>query len=276
MLNSSILESYDIWQATRGYSVNTRRRRTSSLGAFARYIAPVQLVVATPEMIEEWIATHNGASTRHAYLSDVSAFFAWAVRRDLLPASPAARVEGVRVPKTVPRPVPANLIPGIIACAPDYDLRLMIALAAYAGLRVAEIAALTAEDVAVGVVQPHLLVRAGKGGKDRVVGLHPALIKVLAGSRKRSGRLIPHSAEWVGKSVAQHLRVGCGIDATAHKLRHTFATEFARVVNGNVIAVSRVLGHESIETSMRYIGLDSSRDSRDIAQMYPPTAAAAG
>jgi integrase len=59
----------------------------------------------------------------------------------------------------------------------------------------------------------------------------------------------------------------CGIHATPHQLRHTFGTEFARHSNGNLIALAAVMGHETTNTTMGYVGW-SSRSAKVIAAMY--------
>lgn len=270
MNTATALTAFTTWQQTRGFSAATTRRRMSSLGRFALWCLPCPLDRVTPEMVEEWVGSFRTPATRHAYLSDLSAFYAWAVKRRLCKASPVAMVDGVRVPKSLPRPVDPTVIRAVIATAPDHQLRLMLALAAYAGLRRAEIAALDRGDVSLDGARPHLVVRNGKGGKDRVVPLHPDLARMLAHAR-RSGPVVGASMATVGRRVTAHLRA-CGLDASTHKLRASFATELARVTNGNVLAVADLLGHESVETSMRYVRLVEAADGKQVASMYPDAA----
>ena len=45
-----------------------------------------------------------------------------------------------------------------------------------------------------------------------------------------------------------------GLDATFHQLRHTFGTEAMGALGGNVKAVADLMGHESVETTMGYVG----------------------
>lgn len=55
----------------------------------------------------------------------------------------------------------------------------MIALALFAGLRCHEIAGLQAEDVWLHGEPPMLVVRHGKGAKDRAIPMHPELVSLL-------------------------------------------------------------------------------------------------
>ena len=60
----------------------------------------------------------------------------------------------------------------------------------------------------------------------------------------------------------------CGVTATPHQLRHTFGTEFARVSNGNLVQLAALMGHDSIDTTMGYVGW--AGDGADaVGRMYP-------
>ena len=48
----------------------------------------------------------------------MAAFYSWAARRDLC-TNPILKVDSIRVPKTLPRPVPPSMLPAILASAPD-------------------------------------------------------------------------------------------------------------------------------------------------------------
>lgn len=255
------------YQLVRGLSPRTIRRRSVSIRQFADSIAPLPLLEATADLIDDWLATHPSAATRRAYRGDLMAFFTWASKRDLC-ANPVLKTDSIRVPKPLPKPVPASYLAAVLASAPP-DVRLMIALAAYAGLRVSEIAALQRSDIDLVSQAPTLAVRAGKGNKDRIVPVHPDLAVLLRSLKP--GPVVGVGAQTVGVKISTHLR-SLGIDATAHKLRHTFGTELARSTEGNVILIAKMMGHEDISTSMRYVGWSGGPDAEAVAAMYPPAA----
>lgn len=142
--------------------------------------------------------------------------------------------------------------------------RAWMTLAAGAGLRCAEIATLRWRDV-VTDPSPALIVR-GKGGKVRVVpaseSVRSALRKVRGDqvlgdkvfvSRRldgRPGHVAPHLVSIRG---ARALRAA-GVDHTMHQLRHTFATQLYSATQ-DIVLVSELLGHSSILTTQRYVGL---------------------
>ena len=256
------------YQCTRGLARATIERRAASLKGFAASIAPMPLLEAEPDLIDDWLATFKSPATRRAYRSDLMAYYTWAAKRGLC-TNPVLAVDGIRVPKTLPRPVPASHLRAVLTSAPR-DVRLMIALAAYAGLRRAEIAALDAADVDLLSIPATLAVRGGKGGKDRIVPIHPDLAVELAAA-PRHGSVVGVAASTVGHRVADHLRQ-VGIEATAHQLRHTFGTELARATDGNVILIATLMGHADISTSMGYIGWAGGESVDAVESMYPRAA----
>jgi integrase len=265
--NDDHVVAFRQYERVRGLSRKTIERRDVSLKGFAASITPMRLLDATNYLVDDWLGTFRSAATRRAYRSDLMAFFTWAAKRDLC-INPVLKTDPIRVPKLLPRPVPADYLTSILSAATP-DVRLMIALAAYAGLRCCEIAAIDASDVDLSQQSPVLAVRCGKGSKDRIVPVHPDLAVMLRGLRP--GPIVGVSAQTVGFKVARHLR-SLGIEATAHKLRHTFGTELARVTEGNVVLVASLLGHENISTSMAYIGWSGGPGAAAVAGMYPPAA----
>ena len=265
MTTQHAIETFSTYQRTRSFSRHTIRRRRTSLSSLGRHIAPMPLTAATTELVEEWLGTFTSPRTKHAYRSDVAAFFTWATKRQIVESSPMDHVDSVRVPKGLPRPVPAELVPTIIATAPDTTLKLALALAAYAGLRRAEIVELTADDVSLHSHPPTLVVRDGKWAQDRLVPLHPKLVVMLSSSKVH--RFVPLRADTLGTKAAEHMR-SHGWDYTIHQLRATFATELARATAGNVVLVSKMLGHSSIQTTMGYVGWSGGEGGAAVASMY--------
>lgn len=266
ILNYDLLNAFSAYQRVRGLSEKTVARRATSLNSITRWIAPAQLITVTPDALEEWLGTFTSAATRRAYRADVMALFNWATRRDLCTANPVARTDSIRVPSTLPRPVPADHLPAILAAAPS-ELRLMILLAAYAGLRCAEIAMLEAGDVDYNGEAATLMVRHGKGGKDRSVPLHPELAMALRATGVRAGRYFDVTPATVGRRITRHLHA-LGLTATAHKLRASFATELARTSRGNIVLVATLLGHTNLSTAQRYVGWLGGPAAKAVESMY--------
>lgn len=188
--------------------------------------------------------------TRKSARSVVRSFYAWAHRRGVVDDNPAAYLRAVRVPAGRPRPVPERGVKDALANATG-EQKLMVLLAAYAGLRVSEIAglrtdALTAQGLRV----------KGKGGKERIVPVHPSVLAPLA-AHMRSVQ-----GEWVFPSpvsdshvrydyIYKRIKAALGGIYTPHQLRHRFATQ-AYKGSHDLRAVQELLGHSSPNTTVRY------------------------
>lgn len=259
-MNADYLHPYTDHMHLRGLRPATIKRRVGTLALFARHVAPCPLAAVDADMVADFLGGYRMPRTRHAYRADLAAFYRWAHRRRLVAADPLDDVDTVRVPKGLPRPIAPTTIPSIVAACHDADLALMVALAAYAGLRRAEIAALSADDIAAGVI----VVRDGKGGKDRAIPAHPVILRLLVGRR---GPLFAVCAQTVGRRIRAHLRA-CGIDGTCHQLRHSFGTELARVSHGDLLTVGALMGHESPVTTLGYTALSGDRGADAVAHLY--------
>lgn len=141
--------------------------------------------------------------------------------------------------------------------------RTMIELALATGLRAGEIVALKDEHVELDATGGRLMVRDGKGSKDRVVYFGPEVRDTLREwlDRKPESRFVFPTR--TGKPVAtSHLRrvvkraareagVAEAERVSPHTLRHTFATDLYRET-GNLRLVQKALGHASIQTTQIY------------------------
>ena len=113
----------------------------------------------------------------------------------------------------------------------------------------------------------------GKGDKERTVFLSPVAGLMLGEylkSRtddepalfigKRKERLQPCGVRWMMKELSQ--RVGVE-HVHPHKFRRTRATELCR--HGMPIqTVARILGHEKIDTTMRYVNVENEDMKNDL------------
>lgn len=161
------------------------------------------------------------------------------------------------------------------AAAPEWKALLTTALKT--GLRVGELLALKWEDV--DLVAGHVIVRrtlwhgqegSPKGGLNRKVPLSPEALATLKGHRHLKGPYVfcePNGARLTHSRVKDVVpstcrRAGLGKRITTHGLRHTFASHL--VMRGaSLKAVQELLGHESIEMTLRYSHLtpDVRRDA---------------
>lgn len=145
---------------------------------------------------------------------------------------------------------------------------LAMLLAAYsAGLRVSEVANLTAEDIDSQRMVIH--VRRGKGRRDRMVPLSPVLLHVLRehwrtarpkrylfAGQDKSRPISTDSIAKVCREVAR--RAGIRKRVTPHTLRHTFATHHLEA-GTDLRTLQMMMGHTSLKTTSRYLHVSTEK-----------------
>jgi len=122
------------------------------------------------------------------------------------------------------------------------------------GLRVSEATNLKPENVLLQQGGLFLLVKHGKGNKERIVPVTEAKVAeelLVFIQTKEPGERLFGITDSTLKWHARNIRKATGIDFHSHRLRHTLATRL--LAQGTPIdVVQEVLGHENINTTRRY------------------------
>jgi integrase/recombinase XerD len=263
-----MLTLYGNHQRVRGFSARTIDRRSWSLALWAQHchLCDVELGTARPLHVEQFLARWPSPQSRYSVRSDLHQFYAYAVRHELLGDDPTVGVPAPKLPRRCASPIDPADVARLIAASTGLD-RLVLMLAACAGLRVSEIAAVDGTDVDLG--HRVLTVRAGKGGSFSTV----PIIDELAAEFERwpsSGRLVPMSGASVGDRLRRLLRRH-GVAGRPHDLRHTFAAVMADRLNGNLYAVATLMRHAEVATTQRYVPRPTV-DPSTISGVYDRTA----
>ncbi|MBT4727232.1 MAG: tyrosine-type recombinase/integrase [Bacteroidetes bacterium] len=141
--------------------------------------------------------------------------------------------------------------------------QLIIELAIGTGLRVSELTNMQIQDLHLGKGQNSLVVRNGKGGKDRVVAFNTMLKNLISEYleyRVNQSQYLFHSERGeqmtrfgigrIFKTIAK--LAGISEHHSIHSLRHTYATNLYKASNYNLRLVQKQLGHSSITTTSVY------------------------
>ena len=124
---------------TAGRSVETIRTRTDHLRRAARALGGSPWRV-TEDALVGWVGSQDWArETRRSVYASLRGFYRWAVRAGHVEVSPADGLPSVRPEVPCPRPTPEVEYRRAVSAA-DPRVRLILRLAAQAGLRRAEIA----------------------------------------------------------------------------------------------------------------------------------------
>ncbi len=170
------------------------------------------------------------------------------------------RIPYARQPRKLPVVLSADEIVRFLEAVSSLKCRAALTTAYAAGLRASEVAGLRVADIdsARGVI----IVRHGKGGKDRNVMLSPQLLGVLRTywrlARPKTflfpGRDEDRSIDpTVLYAACRSATKAAGLDkrVTLHTLRHSFATHLLE--NGTDIRIIQVLlGHNNLSSTARY------------------------
>lgn len=226
--------------------------------------AGVPLLDVTTEQIYDWLDSRTiGARTRYTDISHVAAFFHWAIRDGHTTENPTERIDRPKVPAGIPRPIDTDDLRRALMAATCPDINAMMYLAAFAGLRCAEIAGLDWADINGDMMLVH-----GKGGKDRVMPVHPLIQSALRAmpNRRAHGSIFGLCPRQVSHSIRRHLH-DAGVVASAHQLRHWFATAVYEASGADLRMTQELLGHSSPTTTAMYTRWSQSRSSEVVAHM---------
>ncbi len=167
----------------------------------------------------------------------------------------------LREPQRLPRPVPEQDLQQFFAVITNTRDRAMFLLMLRCGLRIGEVATLRLVDLYLDEDHPRLVVR-GKSSRERSVYLSPqaehALRTYLAERPSAASDFVFLSYQNKGlstTSIHNCLLKYCemaGIHFTAHRLRHSFATDLVNA-DAAVTSIQKLMGHRWLETTQIYI-----------------------
>lgn len=199
------------------------------------------------------------AATRHLIVSALRFYYCDVLKRRFRLVYPKV---GRRLPLVVLR---WDVIRMIEATA-NMKHKLLIVLLYSSGLRVSEAVKLKLADV--NAARKCILVREGKGNKDRIVIASEAFLRLLEEFlplRKRESDYLfysdrldrAHISIKTAEKVVENAAARVGIRAYCHALRSSFATHL--IENGtDVHYVQKLLGHSSISTTQGYLRVADS------------------
>lgn len=256
-------------QRRRNLSPATISHRRFRLVALSQWLDK-DLLDATAEDIEKYLDIGNLApQTRRTYLSYFRAFYTWAQRERLVKTDPTEHIIPPKLPRRVPRPIPQDELAYAVAEA-DPRMRCFLLLAAFAGARCMEISGLLVEDIHR---DRGLLLLRGKGDKERLVPLHDDVYRALitfglprTGAVFRTSKGTPLKPSTISRYVGSYLR-SVGVDATAHRGRHSYATRVYQLSNGDLRMTQDLLGHASPSSTAIYAAWSPDRATQVVDQL---------
>jgi len=227
-----------------------------------------------------------GQSSISKIIATVKSFFNYLEEEDITVKNPTRKI---RVPKKVCR-IPSvmskyevDLIIKSVDFAPlrcrknNVRDKLILSLLYYAGIRKSELLNLNWTDI--NLSKSSVIIRRGKGGKDRLIPLHKEVSRLLDEylekrlPLKTDALIIGEQGRRMGNcSFVNLLKMYLSLSGlkrkgyTAHSFRHSFATHLVEA-GVDLFKVQKLLGHASLDTTKIYINFNSSQMAKAIDRL---------
>jgi integrase len=266
------LERYRIWMEGRGLSVRTVTESMITLRRLEKVSGrPAESVPALA--ISRFLGGDNlGPRARYTYHVQLAGFYRWLADHDG-GANTMAQIPRPRLPRSVPRPITTDQLMALLEIRMHRRTRVMILLAAFAGLRAHEIAKVKGQDVDIDARTLHVI---GKGGHAATIPLHPLLVEA-AESMPRRGWWFPGNSRRPGQHILSRGVIDAISDAcrragipggTAHRLRHWFGTTL--VATGTDLRTTQsLLRHSNLASTAIYTQVFDERRVEAIDRLDP-------
>lgn len=257
------LERYEIHLRGQGLSERSITESLQCIRRLERH-AVYPCTHITSLQILRFIGSLDAAVTKNTYFGHLRRFYRWLAKSDDVP-DPMDGLKCPRRPRSEPRPITTEQLTALLALPLRHTTRAMILLAAFAGLRVHEIAKIKGEDI--DPVARTLWV-VGKGGHRCQLPLHAAIAE-MAETMPRRGYWFPARKpnvegglhvrrEHVGQTLAAAMKRAGIADGTAHRLRHWYGTNL--VLGGADLRTAQtLLRHVNLTSTAIYTQVADTR-----------------
>jgi len=268
-----------------GVSKDTTKRRDSALRRFIEWCdqrgihAPQEVTLPILERYQRHLYYYRksdgeplSTGSQHVMLTPIKAFFKWLTREKYIPSNPASEMQLPGKPKRLPKVILHQTEVETLLNQPDLGTpqgvrdRALLEVLYATGMRRMELCHLGLYDL--DQRRCAVLIRAGKGNKDRMVPLgdralawvnkyleevHPLLITALHRDRLF---LTDYGEPFTRAVLSGHVKklmIQAGIDkhGSCHLLRHACATHMLE--NGaDIRYIQALLGHEELNSTQIY------------------------
>ena len=259
----------------KGYSSSTTKTYTNEIAVFLKTIKDHSADEFSTKRLKDYLSycaatlklTEN---TLHSRMNALKFYYEQVLNRPRFFWEIPRPKKPIQLPKVLNKEEIALLLRAI----ENLKHKTMLMLAYSCGLRVSEITALRLTDVDEN--RRLLIIRRGKGKKDRVISISPAMLIIL---RHYKEKYKPADYLFEGQSAGSSYSIrslesiihrakekaGIKKAGSMHMLRHSFATHLLDK-GTDVVFIQRLLGHNDIKTTLRYLHVTN----KDILNILSP------
>jgi site-specific recombinase XerD len=275
---TDLIARYRRFLKRRNYSMHTVKNYINILGHFnAWLLIPVELVTfkETDAYMDHLLRRRKKPKTINCHFGCIHAFYDYLIEDEGIPlTNPVKKNYRLRLPRPLPKHLRDEQVAALLKAINNIRDRAMFMLMLRCGLRVEEVARLTAD--AIEYRSKQLYVFNGKGSKDRVVYLSEdaksALDEYMKKRRRSKEKRVflvqkgplrgkPISVRGIQKRI-EHYAQRAGIEVSCHHLRHTMATQLLNA-DAALVTIQDLLGHSRITTTQCYCRVSNLKVQRD-------------
>ena len=252
----------------RGLALRTQEAYLAAVFALAKFYRRPPDTLTTEQLQAYLLHLITEKKLAYSSVNQASCAFRFLYGNVLRQADVRFDIPMAKVPKRLPQILSREEVKRVIGAARTVRARTLLSITYAAGLRVSELCALQVADIESAPDRMCLKVRQGKGAQDRYTLLSPRLLSVLRlywqACRPRHW-LFPNRSGTAAIDVVTAQRTYAGARDAAgiareggiHVLRHCFATHLLES-GVDLPTIQRLMGHEHISTTMRYLHLARS------------------
>jgi site-specific recombinase XerD len=279
----NLIEGYRLHLVKRDRSEKTIHGYTTDLAQFQKWLGAKPLTAITEVEVRAYrdhmLKQGHSPNTINRRISSLASFGDWGVQDGVFKRNPAQYVKPVKVTELAPRWLNEEQKKKLLAVV-EHDLReardrfprlwvlrkrdaVIVHTLLLTGLRVDELCSLSLSDLTLGERKGMLLVRRGKGGKQRQVRLNAEARRHLAEwlevrpQVESGGLFVGQTGEGIRPRLVQRLveryaKLAKLEDVTPHSLRHTYARSLLDS-GAQLQEVALLMGHSSLDSTARYV-----------------------
>ena len=260
----TMFEDYKADLISRDKSASTMAAYLRGVEAFAEWfekttgeeLTPAGFTTLDVADYRDHLSATKSASSVNQALSAISSYAEWAESTGLISDNPVKEVKTIKIEELSPKSLSRNEQNALLRSVRKTQNRrdnAMISLMLNTGIRVGELCALETSDVVLKGRDKHIIIRSGKGRKERVVPLNTAAVKALKThiAPLPEGKVFAITVRGVAHLCNRYAHDAKIDHLTPHVLRHSFATNLiSRGVSLDKIA--KLMGHNNVNTTARY------------------------